>query len=178
MASKKAVYTAGFIHLVLGLSVCLWPPKDTCSPAPNLGAWIFAGALLLLASDVKMYPDRYTHLPYAIQFLVETVGSLAILEFFTYVVWCTLERLIHHLTRLLLLYLGMNDDTYLALEYWILLIPTTVVASTLLYIMKMVIIPYFDITSVYAKQQVKVHLNKNVYIDVVSQNLHKRRKYI
>ncbi|XP_043654513.1 uncharacterized protein LOC122620901 [Drosophila teissieri] len=175
MASKQAVYTAGFIHLVLGISVCLWPPNDTCSPAPNLGSWIFAGALLLLASDVKLYPDRYTHLPYTIQFLVETVGTLAILEFFAFVVWCALESLIHHLTRLLLLYLGMNDDTYLALEYWILLIPTTAVASAFFYIMKMAIIPYFDITSVYVKQQVKVHLNKAVYIDVVSQNLRKRR---
>ncbi|XP_039231826.1 uncharacterized protein LOC120321863 [Drosophila yakuba] len=177
MASKKAVYTAAFIHLVLGVCVCLWPPNDTCSPAPNLGSWIFEGALLLLVSDVKLYPDRYTHLPYSIQFLVETIGSLAILEFFIIVVWCALERLIHHLTRLLLLYLGMNADTYLALEYWILLIPTTAVASTFLYIMKMAIIPYFDITSVYEKQQVKVHLNKSVYIDVVSQNLRKQKKY-
>jgi len=177
MASYQAVCTAGFIHLVLGISVYLSQPSDGCSPAPKLGGWIFVGALGLLATDIKMYPDRYMHLPYAVQFLVETIGSLAILEFFSIVVWCMLEQLIHHLVRLLILSLGMNGETYLAFEYWLLLIPTTVLAVTLFIIMKMAVLPLFDIKSVYEKQEIKVHLDKDVYIDLVSQNIRKLEKY-
>ncbi|XP_017008706.2 uncharacterized protein [Drosophila takahashii] len=178
MASNRAVFTAGFIHIILGISVCLSQAADRCSPAPNLGSWIFAGALMLLASDIKMYPDRYKHLPYAIQFLVETIGSLAILEFFSFVVWCMLERLIHHLVRLLFLSLGMSDEIYLALEYWLLLIPTTAAAGTLLMIMKMAILPLFDIKTVYEKQEIKVHLDRDIYIDLIAaQNVPKKRRY-
>nr|NP_001163770.1 uncharacterized protein Dmel_CG42592 [Drosophila melanogaster]ACZ95064.1 uncharacterized protein Dmel_CG42592 [Drosophila melanogaster] len=142
MASYQAVCIAALIHLVLGISVSPWPPKDTCSPAPKVGAWIFTFAILLLVADVRMCPKGYTHVPYIIQVLGETVGSLIIIEFSTSVVWCALESVTHQLTRLLLLYWGMNGDTYLALEYWILLIPTTAVASTFLYIMIKAIIPY------------------------------------
>ncbi|XP_016950762.1 uncharacterized protein LOC108025017 [Drosophila biarmipes] len=177
MASYQAVCTAGFIHFVFGISVYLSQPTESCSPAPKLGGWIFLGALGLLATDIKMYPDRYLHLPYAIQFLVETTGSLAILEFFSNVVWCTLEQLIHHLVRLLVLSLGMNDELYLALEYWLLLIPTTALAGSLFAIMKMAILPLFDIKSIYRKQETKVHLDKDVYIDLVSQNMRKLEKY-
>ncbi|XP_017041624.1 uncharacterized protein LOC108088387 [Drosophila ficusphila] len=170
MASYCAVCTAGFIHLILGISLCFYQAADTCSPAPNLGGWIFLGALMLMTTDIKMYPERYKHLPCAIQFLVETIGSLAIFEICTFVVWCTLERLIHHLVRLLFLSIGMSDELYLALEYWLLLIPTTAIAGCLLFIIKMAIIPRFDIKSVCAKQQVKVHLDKGVYRDLVRQN--------
>jgi len=64
-----------------------------------------------------------------------------------------------------------------AFEYWLLLIPTTVLAVTLFIIMKMAVLPLFDIKSVYEKQEIKVHLDKDVYIDLVSQNMRKLEKY-
>ncbi|XP_017076199.2 uncharacterized protein LOC108111316 [Drosophila eugracilis] len=177
MASYEAVCTASFIHLILGLAVWFKPPAESCSPAPNLGSWIFVGAPILLATDIRMYPKRYMHLPYAIQFLVETVGSLAIIEFSAIVVWCALECLIHHLVRLLFLSCGMGDETYLALEYWLLLIPTTALASTLLYIMKMAIIPHIPIKSIYEKQQIKVQLDERVYNNLVRRRNRSKNKY-
>ncbi|XP_002037258.2 uncharacterized protein LOC6612755 [Drosophila sechellia] len=175
MASYEAVSTAALIHLVFRISISPWPPRDICSPAPNVGAWIFTFALLLLATDVKMYPNGYPHLPYIIQFLVETVGSLFIVELSTSVVWCGLESMTHQLTRLLLLFWGMDGDTYQALEYWILLVPTTAVASIFLYIMMRAIISE-DL--IYGKPQVTVHLNKEVLRHMVSKRRQKRRKNI
>ncbi|KAH8382891.1 hypothetical protein KR009_005722, partial [Drosophila setifemur] len=142
MASNYAVGIAGFVHLILGISFYLKPPHDSCSPAPVLGSLIFSAAVLLLAKDLKMYPDRYLHLPYAIQFIVETIGSLAVLEFFALVVWCMLERLIHHVIRFACLSLGMADRTYLAMEYWILAIPTIAMGGTFLFLMKMAVLPH------------------------------------
>ncbi|XP_016985579.2 uncharacterized protein LOC108049058 [Drosophila rhopaloa] len=175
MASYQAVCTAGFVHLVLGISL-FHSQIDSCSPAPNLGGWIFVVALMLMATDIKMYPDRYTHLPYAIQFLVEVIACLAMLEFFTIVVWCSLESLIFHTARLFFLFLGMSDESFLNWEYWLLLIPTTAMAGVLLFLIKMAVIPLFDIKSVYEKHEIKVHLDRGVYMDLTSKKKQRMRR--
>ncbi|XP_052841605.1 uncharacterized protein LOC128255853 isoform X2 [Drosophila gunungcola] len=171
------IFTAGFIHFLLGLSVS---HAESCSPAPDLGQWIFVGALMLMATDLAMYPERYMHLPYAIQFLVEVTGCLAILEFFTVVVWCKLESLIHHTIRLMSLSLGMSDDGYLNWEYWLLLFPTAALAGVLFCIMKMAVIPLFDLKSVYRKQVTQVQLDMDVYTDLAIKQKQRlrRQKYI
>ncbi|KAH8294405.1 hypothetical protein KR054_012352, partial [Drosophila jambulina] len=129
-----AVCTAGFIHILLGLSLFLSQVDDACSPAPHLASYIFAVGVLLVAAKITLFSERYTHLPHFIQFLVETIGALVILEFCNLYVWCRLERLIYHATRLAFLSLGMNAKTYLKHEYWLLLVPTTAVATSFLFV--------------------------------------------
>ncbi|KAH8361096.1 hypothetical protein KR200_005621, partial [Drosophila serrata] len=134
MASIWAVCTAGFIHTILGLSIFLSQVPDGCSPAPQLASYIFSGTILLLLANLKLYSERYTHLPYSIQFLVETISALAILEFSDIYVWCRTERVIHNCARLLFLSLGMDPKVYLGKEYWILIVPTTALAASALFI--------------------------------------------
>ncbi|KAH8326623.1 hypothetical protein KR067_011016, partial [Drosophila pandora] len=136
-----AVSIAGFLHLVIGIAFYYNTDAYYCSPAPPLASWINTGAVMLLAKDVEAYPIRYIHLPYTIQFVVEMLVALIILEIGSMVVWCHMERLIYQLVRLFMLWMGMDDDTYLRFEKWILVIPTTALASTFLYIMKRAIIP-------------------------------------
>ncbi|KAH8341853.1 hypothetical protein KR059_002466, partial [Drosophila kikkawai] len=132
MASKLAVCTAGFIHIVLGLSLFLSQETDACSPAPQLASYIFAGAVLVAAVRITLYSKRYIHLPYFIQCLVETIGTLAILEFSNLYFWCRLERIIHHVVRLSFFSLGMGAEKYLKQEYWLLVVPTTALAASFL----------------------------------------------
>ncbi|KAH8247103.1 hypothetical protein KR032_009316, partial [Drosophila birchii] len=134
MVSKWAVYLVGFVHILLGLSLFLLPSVDACSPAPLLASYIFAGTVLLALANLTLFPKRYTHLPFCIQFLVEIFGTLIILEFCDLVVWCRLERIIHNVMRLGLLFLGMDAKVYLEYEYWILLIPTTALAISVVFI--------------------------------------------
>ncbi|KAH8247650.1 hypothetical protein KR038_007584, partial [Drosophila bunnanda] len=134
MASTWAVCTAGFVHILLGLSVFLSQVPDACSPAPQLASYIFSGTVLLASAKITLFSERYTHLPDSIQFLVETMGTLAILEFCDLYVWCRVERVIHNSTRLLFLSLGMDPVVYLEQEYWILVVPTTALAASVLYI--------------------------------------------
>ncbi|KAH8315245.1 hypothetical protein KR074_007771, partial [Drosophila pseudoananassae] len=135
-----AIITAGFIHLATENTVYFSPEPNHCSPAPPLASWIFIGAVMLLATNLDAYPTHYRHLPYTIQFFVETLLSLIIMEVAAIYVWCNLEIIIYHFLRLMLS-IFMDDDFYLRFEPYILGVPTTVLAGTFLFIIKQAVIP-------------------------------------
>ncbi|KAH8294617.1 hypothetical protein KR018_000433, partial [Drosophila ironensis] len=141
MASTLPVVLAGFLYIIFGISIFMAPRDGSCSPAPPVASWIFSFAALLLAKDVTMYPKSYINLPYIFEFAVDTIGSLVMVELAVGVVWCSIEQLLHQVLRLLLLFLGMKEETYLPLEFWLLLPLTTAVAGVLLYIMTMAVMP-------------------------------------
>lgn len=169
MATKLAVCSAGFIHIILGLTLYVTQAADSCSPAPQIASYIFAGTILIIAADTPLFSERYTHLPYSVQYVVETMGTLAILEFFNLWVWCSLERLIYYVVRLMSLFLGMGNETYLELEFFLLGVPTTALAIIFYTIVKRSIIPHFKIKSLFIKQQVRVHLNREMYMEMLDQ---------
>ncbi|KAH8285941.1 hypothetical protein KR018_011671 [Drosophila ironensis] len=116
MAATLAVVLAGFLHFTFGISIFLAPRDGRCSPAPPVAIWIFFVAALILAKDVTLYPKSYINLPY-FEFAVDTIGSLAMVELAVGVVWCSIEQLVHQVLRLILLFLGMKEETYLLLEF-------------------------------------------------------------
>ncbi|KAH8268088.1 hypothetical protein KR018_007324 [Drosophila ironensis] len=125
MAATLAVVLAGFLHITFGISIFLAPRDGRCSPAPPVTSWIFSVAALLLAKDVTLYPKSYINLPYFFEFAVDTIGSLVMVELAVGVVWSSIEQLVHQVLRLILLFLGMKEETYFLLEFWLLLPITT-----------------------------------------------------
>ncbi|KAH8285924.1 hypothetical protein KR018_006996, partial [Drosophila ironensis] len=141
MAATLAFVLAGFLHITFGISIFLAPRDGRCSPAPPVVSWIFSVATLLLAKDVTLYPKSYINLPYFFEFAVDTIGSLVMVELAMGVVWCLIELLVHQVLRLILLFLGMREETDLLLEFCLLLPLTTAVAGVFLYIKTMPVMP-------------------------------------
>ncbi|KAH8268496.1 hypothetical protein KR026_007889, partial [Drosophila bipectinata] len=136
-----AIITAGFIHLATETAVYFSPEPNHCSPAPPLASWIYIGAVMLLATNLNAYSSHYYNLPCAIQFFVDTILSLIILEVAAIFVWCNLEIIIYHFVRFIMLSIFMDDDFYLRFEPCILGVPTTVLAGSFLFIIKQAVIP-------------------------------------
>ncbi|XP_030379097.1 uncharacterized protein LOC115627535 [Scaptodrosophila lebanonensis] len=176
MVKREAVGVAFFFHGIIGVSFFVAQDKDRCSPAPVLGSCIFMIAIVLLAMDMEIYSHRYMHLPLWIQFAVETVSTLALLEFCTLVVWCVMERLLHHAVRLALVAMGMSMELYLAWEWWLLGISTTVLACSFLTVIKMAIVPDFSIKNFINLKKPTVQLNLDAYVNMVNMNHREKRK--
>ncbi|XP_017154144.1 uncharacterized protein LOC108163395 [Drosophila miranda] len=119
--------------------------ENSCSPAPQLGSFIFLLAAMLLAWDINMYIKDGVHLSCLAQYFVGTFASLVILEFFNLKLWCWLEAWLCQAAQHLCLNWGLlSVETYLENEYWIIGAVTTAVATFILWFFGMLTLPHFS----------------------------------
>lgn len=92
MVSTCAVVFTVILHLCMRVSIFYEQPKNQCSPAPEIGSWLFVVSIFMLLLDNEILPTKYRCIPSICQALGETFISLVITEFSMLVLWCNLEK--------------------------------------------------------------------------------------
>lgn len=110
------VCIAAFFQL-MGISFFICQPDDQCSPAPSLASWLSLLAGLCLLTDIQVCSFSYTHVSWQLQLVVDIVASIFLVEIFTLIIWCGIERLIYLLTREAMYALGLANCCSTCVEY-------------------------------------------------------------
>lgn len=110
------VCIAAFFQL-LGISFFICQPADQCSPAPSLASWLSLLAGLCLLSDIKVCSFNYTHVSWHLQMAVDIVAGIFLIEIFTLIIWCGIERMVFLLTREIIYAVGLANCCSTCVEY-------------------------------------------------------------
>ncbi|KRF99316.1 uncharacterized protein Dwil_GK27477 [Drosophila willistoni] len=175
MASYCALALAGLLHFVIGVTIFITPGTKSCSPAPVLASWISIGGILMIIGNLNLNYPWYTRLPHGLQVIVEVGILLGLLEFYSLVIWCKLERLLYLILRHILLTLGMSESAYLTYEYGMLAVATTLMALALCFVVKLATSTSFFVES---ERDPMIYLNMELYEEVVSRKKQRMRRVL
>ncbi|KAH8249450.1 hypothetical protein KR032_009722 [Drosophila birchii] len=82
---------------ILGVAIFFSQPADNCSPAPSLASWTFLVATLFFLWDIDIFPCHFSHMSRGWNILVEIVASIFLVELFSIIIWCGIERFLYSL---------------------------------------------------------------------------------
>ncbi|XP_016986499.1 uncharacterized protein LOC108049722 [Drosophila rhopaloa] len=147
MARLTALGMAVVLHSVLGVSYYYYTRESPNSTAPLLGAWLFSACVLALLQAVRIFPSaqaqvqlrgrhqttRGNQSSWAALFL-ETVLCCLVLDVTLTKLWHRIESLCQCAIVGVLQALAVEEQTFLACEYWTLGLTTGLIGASLLWL--------------------------------------------
>ncbi|BFG00282.1 uncharacterized protein DMAD_00310 [Drosophila madeirensis] len=133
MARLSALSVAVMLHSVIGLSYYYFFKLGRCSsqPTPLLGSWLFTGCVVAVLQAVRLLPIG---VPSFTAVLLETSMCCFVLDLMLTKLWCRIENLVHCAIVGVLQICPVEDETFLAFEYWTQAILTTIIGICLLWV--------------------------------------------
>ncbi|XP_022219195.2 uncharacterized protein LOC111071945 [Drosophila obscura] len=133
MARLSALGVAVLLHSVIGISYYYFFKMGRCStePSPLLGSWLFTGCVVAVLQAVRLIPRG---VPNFTALLLETSMCCFVLDLMLTKLWCRIEGLVHCAIVGVLQICPVDDDSFLAYEYWTQATLTTVIGVCLLWV--------------------------------------------